>query len=166
MLTAIISALTGVFSGIIPDVLKEITSTRSHTRELEFLRLQHQFSMERLKAESDDKMHAAEQTQVAEEVRALREHLTAIIEYQGRPTGIAWIDGFNAILRPATAALVLLLFVWISSVFISGVVQQYSSGGIADPQTFANVIWGSMVGEAVQATLGFLFGYRSAVKKV
>lgn len=164
MLTALISAILGLVSGAVPKVLEEVSATRGHQREMEFLRLQHELQMARESANADSKMRESENAIVAEEIRATREQLSAIIEVQGRPTGNRWIDGFSALLRPAVAAGIICLFFWVSIVFVSGVMQQYNAGKI-DPQTLASIVWGSMVGEGIMATLGFIFGYRSMIKK-
>ena len=163
MITALVSALTGLVSGVVPDIIREVRDSRNATREVQFLKLQHQFQLERMKFDAGAKMDEAGANIVAEEVKAMREHLTAIVESQAKPTGIAWIDGFNSVLRPMTAALIMVLFVFTAGAFAAGVLSQYASG-MMDASTMANVIWGSMVGEAIQATLGFLFGYRSARK--
>jgi hypothetical protein len=164
MLTALISAVLGLISGAVPKVLDEVSAGRAHKREIEFLKLQNELQLAREAANADSKMREAESNLIAEEVRATREQLSAIIETQGRPVGIPWIDGLNALLRPTVAAGIICLFFWVSIVFVSGVMQQYSTGKI-DPQTLANVVWGSMVGEGIMATLGFVFGYRSMVAK-
>jgi hypothetical protein len=160
MLTALISTIVGLVSGALPKVLDEIKDSRAHARETEFLRLQHELQMAREAAGADAKMREAETALVAEEIRATREQLTAIVEAQGRPTGNAVIDGFNAVLRPLVAAGVIGLFFWVSIIYIDGVMSQYGAGKI-DVQALASVIWGSMVGEGIMAVFGFLFGYRS-----
>ena len=163
MITALVSALTGLVSGVVPDIIKEVRDSRNANREVQFLKLQHQFQVERMKLDAGAKMDEQEANIVAEEVKAMREHLTAIVESQAKPTGIAWIDGFNSILRPLTAALIMVLFVFTAGAFSYGVLSQYAAG-MMDASSMASVIWGSMVGEAIQAVLGFLFGYRSSRK--
>ncbi len=165
MLTALISAIVGLISGAVPKVMDEVRDSRAHTREMEFIRLQHELQMARDSANSEAKMREAEASLGAEEMRAMREQLVSIIETQGKPTGIAWIDGINALLRPTVAAGIISMFFWVSIVYIQGVMQQYSAGAI-DAQTLAQVVWGSMVGEGILATLGFVFGYRSTAKLV
>lgn len=164
MLTALVSAIIGHIGGVIPDVVKEVRDTRAHTREREFLTLQHGFQIEREKLGAESKLREAEASLMAEEMRATREHLAAIIETQANPTGILWIDGFNAVLRPATAALMIALFVWTAAIFVGGVMDQYGAGKV-EAAAAATLIWNSLIGEAIQAVLGYLFGYRSARKR-
>lgn len=163
MFTAIIAALTGLVSGVVPDILKEVRDTRNHTREREFLELQHKFQMERAANDTEDKMRASDANIVGEELRAFAATVTSIVEAQAKPTGIVWIDGFNAVLRPAATAAILAMFLATSAVFVYGLMHSWSAGVITDPTMLATLIWGSMIGEACQAVLGFLFGYRSAI---
>ena len=165
MLTALISALTGILSGVVPDVMKEIRDTRNHTREVEFVKLQNEIALKREEAQLEGKIREAEAGLMAEEMRAFRETLGAIIESQSKPTGIKWIDGLNSVVRPVTAVLMMVLFFWTATVFVEGVLQQWQAGAIKDQMTVANMIWGSMIGEATSAVLGFLFGYRSTIKR-
>jgi hypothetical protein len=145
-------------------MLDEVGATRGHKREMEFLRLQHELQMARETANADAKMREAESGVIAEEIRATREQLSAIIETQGKPTGIVWIDALNALLRPVVATGIIALFFWVSIIYIDGLMTQYGAGKI-DAQQLASVVWGSMVGEGIMATLGFVFGYRSTVKR-
>lgn len=164
MLTALISAITGLLSGIVPDLVKEVRDTRNHQRETEFLKLQNDLQIAREKAGADAKMREAEASMMAAEIGAFKETLTAILDNQAKPTGIAWIDGLNSVIRPATCVLMMALFFWTAAIFTSGVMDAWSDGKIASETALANTIWNSMIGEAIEATLGFLFGYRSARK--
>src|SRR5690606_35636428 len=86
-----------------------------------------------------------------------------IVEAHAQPTGIKWIDGFNAMLRPAASTGVIVLLFWVSVVYVHGATSQYMAGTIT-VEELHTAIWGSMIGEAIVAVLGFLFGYRGAVK--
>lgn len=163
MWTALFGIISGLITGVLPDAVKEIRDTRNHGREIDFLKLQHELQMAREKAGAEDKMREAEASLMAEEMRATREHLTAIVEAHSRPTGIVWIDGFNALLRPVACSVVIALFLYVSVVFVSGVTAQYVGGHISVAE-FAAVVWGSMIGEAITAVIAFLFGYRGARK--
>jgi hypothetical protein len=165
MITAIISALVGLVSGVVPDVIKEVRDSRNHSREREFLELQHKFQMERLERDAEDKMRAADANIVGEELRAFAQTVTSIVEAQSKPTGIKWIDGFNAVLRPFCTSAIIFMFIGVSAAYVYGVMHAFNAGQIADTLTLANLIWGSMIGEACQAVLGFLFGYRAAAKR-
>lgn len=161
MLTALLSLIGGLVTNLMPDILKEVRDSRASTREREFLKLTHQFEMERLKAQVDGKIRESESAIIAEEVRATRETLTAIIENQMRPTGNKFIDGYNALIRPVVATGVTLLFFWVAIEYTTAAVGQFGAGKI-DMVGLHTAIWGSMVGEAIMAVLAFLFGLRGA----
>ena len=149
MLTAIASGFFGLASSLVPDVLKEIRESRDHTRETAFLKLQHQLAMERADREMTGKMHEHDATTLVEETRAWKEHLTAIVEAQSKPTGIAWIDGLNSALRPATAA----VFIITIPILVLGF-----------SEAIPREVFAPLYVEAIQAVLGFVFGYRSGRK--
>lgn len=157
MLTALLSLFSGLVTSMLPDLLKEVKDSRASTREREFLKLTHQFEMERLKAQVDGKIRESENAIVAEEVKATREALTAIIENQFKPTGVAWIDGYNAMIRPAVATGITILFFFIAIHYTSAVIALAPKMTIVE---FNTAIWGSLVGEAIMGVMGFLFGTR------
>ena len=161
---ALISTLLGFLGGALPDLLKEVRDSRNHARELDFLRQSHEMQLERARLEAGSKLREGEANLAAEEVRAMREHLTSIIEAQAKPTGVAWIDGLNAVLRPVAAIFILVLFVATAGGFVSSVLSSYSAGEIKSAKEVAEVIWGSLVGFSIEAVLGFLFGARQARK--
>jgi hypothetical protein len=160
MLTALFSLLSGLVTGALPEVLKEVTASRASKREREFLQLQHQMQMEREKIGAENKMREAEASIIAAEMQATREHLTAIITEQAKPTGVKWIDGFNAMLRPTVCALVTLLFAWIVLTYVSGVMGQYNAGKLDVAQLYKAIFTNTIIGETIIAVWGFLFGYR------
>lgn len=163
-IAALISTLLGFLGGIVPDIMKEIRDSRAATREREFLLLQNQLQLERMKAEAGAKLREAEGNLVAEEIRATREHLTAIIEAQAKPSGVGWIDALNAVLRPMAASFILVLFLVTAGGFVYAVLEQYRSGDIQNAKEVAEVIWGSLVGFSIEAVFGFLFGARQVRK--
>lgn len=162
-MTALISTLLGLLSGIVPDVLKEVRDTRASAREREFLELQHRMQLERLEKAAGDRLAEAETNVVAEEMRATRAHLTAIIEAQARPTGVTWIDALNAALRPLAALLILVVFIAGSAMLVGAHVTAYTAGQLTAQQA-VDAMFGGLVGTAIEAVLGFLFGARQARK--
>jgi hypothetical protein len=76
------------------------------------------------------------------------------------PTGVKWIDGFNALIRPLTAFNLMFLFIVVALIYCFALFKQYYNGNM-EATVFAETIWGSLVGQAIQAVLGYLFGYRS-----
>lgn len=151
MITALISALTGLFSGVLPDLIKEIKETRAASREVEFLKLNHQLTIERAKLEAGAKLEESYSQQMIAEINATKEQIVSIITAQSHATGIAWIDGFNALIRPLTA----LAFVAVFVAVLGG-----ASFGLTKDPAFGTAMV-PLFSEGIMAVLGFLFGYRS-----
>jgi hypothetical protein len=164
MITAAISTLLGMLGGVLPDFVKLLTNRQQNAHELEFLRLQSELQLAAAKVNADARMREVESNAFVAEAQAFRQQLAAIVEAQARPTGIVWIDGFNAVLRPACTTLIIALFMVIAVPFCWTVISQMYQAAIT-PMEAAKVIFGSLVGESIMATLGFLYGYRSAAKK-
>jgi hypothetical protein len=159
MLTALVSSVLGLVGGLLPDIFKEVRDSREHKRELERMDKTAELQLRMLEKKTDAKLAELDAGVVVEEMRAFRAQMENIYKQQG-PTGVGWVDGFNALIRPATAALLMLLFVATASLYSYDVIAHAYAGGVTW-QEAAVVIWGSLVGEAIQAVLGFLFGYRS-----
>jgi hypothetical protein len=152
MITALISAITGLLSGVVPDLLREFKDTRAHARELEFTRLNHQLALDRVKLEVGAKLEESQSQMFMAEVAAAKESLVAAITAQASyKTGVAWIDGFNALVRPTTA----LVFVFMFAVGLCG----YSFGLVHNDAFGTQLV--ALFGEAVQAVIGFMFGSRA-----
>ena len=151
MLTALISAITGLLSGIVPDILKEVRDSRAASRELQFLQLNHQLTMDRVKVEAGAKVEESYQQRISAEINATKEQIVAIVTAQANATGIAWIDGFNALIRPLTALAFVTVFVAVVLGYSFGVTGQPGFGAAVAP----------LFTEGMMAVLGFLFGYRS-----
>ena len=164
MLTALVSTVLGLVGGLLPDVMKEVRDSRNATREREFLKLQAELQLQAAKATADAKLREVDANLMVAEAQAFREHLSAILESQNKPTGIVWIDGFNALLRPACVALIMILFVATAGPFVYAIIEQFAVGKIEATQ-MASIIWQSLVGESIMATLGYLFGYRSTARR-
>lgn len=160
-LTALVATILGIVGGAIPRILGIVESRGNHVREMEFLKLQHQMQIERSKSELDTRMREADTTLMLEEVRAMREHVTAIVTAQARPTGFAWIDAFNALLRPSATAVILVLFLVFSGVLIN----LYWHGQIQTAEQLSRTVSTSLLGLAFEGLLGFLFGVRTTLKR-
>lgn len=159
MIVSLISSALGMVGGLLPDIFREVRESREHARELARMDRQAELQAKLLAARTDAKLAEIEGNVYVEEMRAFAEQMKSIYAAQ-QATGVAFVDGFNAMIRPATATLIMLLFVVTAGVFIFGVTQKMAVGAIT-PEQAAEVIWGSLVGDAIQAVLGFLFGYRS-----
>lgn len=79
-----------------------------------------------------------------------------------KSSGIRWTDAWNAALRPFAVTIIITLFAVMASFYAYAVLSQVDS--IEDTKAAVDLLWGSLIGEAIQAVLGFLFGYRSSRK--
>ena len=75
-----------------------------------------------------------------------------------KATGITWVDAWNGALRPFAVTIIITLFAVMASFYTYAVLTTVA------PLQAVDLLWGSLIGEAIQAVLGFLFGYRSARK--
>jgi len=163
MITAIVSSVLGMLGGIIPDVVSEVKSAAAHKRELELLKVQTELQLKLVAAQGDARFEETQLSLITQETQNFREHLADIVKAQFAPTGVLWVDVLNSVIRPATALLVMVMFFCVAAIFSAGVIESFLDGKI-EAATMASILWGSMIGEATQAVLGFLFGYRSARK--
>jgi len=158
MLTAAVSSIVGLVSGFAPKLVKEFTDSRSHKREMESLRLQTELQLKIAEKEGN--------TRVAEMDRKIEiaayDAQAGIAKASLRKTGIKFVDAWNGVLRPFTVTLIILLFVGMSTAYSYAVFSAVET--LADIRGAVELLWGSLIGEAIQAVLGFLFGYRSGRK--
>jgi hypothetical protein len=160
MIISLISSVLGMFGGLLPDIFKEIKASREHGRELERLDKQAELQLKMLQAQTDAKLAEIDANVVVEEMKAFGEQMKAIYAAQ-KPTGIKWVDGFNAMIRPATAAALMLLFVFTAGAYTWSLIGAIDLSIPDDWGRLSTAIWGSLVGDSIQAVLGYLFGYRT-----
>jgi hypothetical protein len=158
MITALVSALTGLISGTVPDILKEWRMSREHDREMDSLTLQTELQ---LKISTQDGKNRIAEMDHQLEISAY-DAISNIGSSSLKPTGVRWTDAWNSALRPFAVTIIILLFAAIACTYSFYVLREVQS--LDDAQTAVELLWGSLVGEAIQAVLGFLFGYRSARK--
>lgn len=156
MITAAVSALLGAASGLAPEVLKFLNLKADRAHELAVLRLQADLA----RAGHQQRLEEIRQSSYVAELDAYAEQMKAIQEAQARPSGVRFVDGFNALIRPAAAAAVMAFFIGASGMLAWATITDVAAGRLGMPEA-AGVIFGSLIGEAIQAVLGFLFGYRS-----
>lgn len=158
MITALVSTLTGVLSGSVPNLLKEWSSTRDHKREVEMLTIQTELQLKIAEKQGE--------TRVAEMDRevdiAAYDAQSTIAKASLKSSGIMWTDAWNAALRPFAVTIIIVMFAVMASFYAYAVLSAVES--MSDTQAAVELLWGSLIGESIQAVLGFLFGYRSARK--
>tara|TARA_Y100000310_G_scaffold246375_1_gene251658 strand:- start:18036 stop:18449 length:414 start_codon:yes stop_codon:yes gene_type:complete len=133
--------------GVIPDLVKEFKDSRQHKRDLETRKATANIALE------------------TEEVKGYLAQMKSIIKTQGKIINIPFVDAFNALLRPVTASMIMLLFMATAGMYVYVVLGQVFAGELA-MEVAATIIWGSLVGDSIQAVLGFLFGYRSTKGRI
>src|SRR5262245_9382125 len=109
-LATLISSILGLLSGAVPDLIKEWIAGRTSAREREFLLLQAELQAKAAQANADARLREIEGTNTTQVIAAMREHMTAILEAHFKPSGIWWIDAFNALLRPSIVCVLMVLF--------------------------------------------------------
>lgn len=158
MITALISSVVGLVSGTVPGLVKEWRAGREHERELEMLTVQTDLQLKISQQEGE--------TRIAEMDREVEitayETQANIAESSMKQTGIAWVDAWNAAMRPFAVTIIITLFAVMASCYTYAVLSSVDS--IEDVKGAVTLLWGSLIGEAIQAVLGFLFGYRSTRK--
>lgn len=156
MITAAVSALLGAVSGLAPEVLKHLNQKADRAHELAILRLQAELA----KAGHQQRLEEIREGSYAAELATYAEQMRAIQEAQSRPTGVRFVDAFNALIRPATAAVMMAYFAVAAGLLTWAILADVAAGRLGMAEA-AGLIFGSLIGEAIQAVLGFLFGYRS-----
>lgn len=161
MITAAVSAILGILGGAIPELLKEFTTSREFAREMAMLDKQYELEEKKLKIKQEIAAQNFDMQQIVEQMKSMK----AAISAGAKRVGVPWIDGFNALQRPFAVFTAWLLFLLIAGMFTYGVMSLMlaDENGI-QPQIAANLLWNSMIGEVIQAVVGYLFGYRSSVK--
>lgn len=160
MITALVSSVLGIVGGLVPDIFKEIRDSREHGRELERMDRTAEIQLKMLDKQTDAKLAEIEAGVAMEEMRAFRAQMENIYKQQ-RPTGIRWVDGWNATLRPFAVTLTTLIFTFGASCIIYGVANELMAGRLG-PYEAANAVLSGALGQFIEAVWGFLFGYRSA----
>jgi len=162
MIISLISSVLGIAGGLIPDIFKEIKASREHTRELAFMDKQSDLQLKLLEKKTDAKLAELDANVVVEEMRAFGKQMSAIYKQQ-KPTGIPFVDALNALIRPVTAFLIMLMFFGIAGMFAWGVMQELGPNNMT---ITAEVLWHSLIGDSIQAVLGYLFGYRTTKGRI
>ncbi|CAB4170168.1 hypothetical protein UFOVP1528_30 [uncultured Caudovirales phage] len=153
IIEALVSFLGGTaFRMVWGEVSSWITKKQDHAHELESLRIQGMLEKDRHTRDMEKVQQAHElgikeiQVQGDLGIQKLEaDAFVAAMQQVNKPTGIQWVDAWNALVRPATATMCLLL--WIG---------QFVAGGFMVDE------WDiSLIG----VVLGFYFADRSLAKR-
>ena len=158
MITALVSTITGIVSGAIPNLMKEWTSEREHRREMDMLTIQTDLQLKITERQGQNRIAEMDREM---DITAYDAQSNISIASM-KSSGVKWTDAWNAALRPFAVTIIILLFAVIASFYAYMVLSAVET--LTDATEAVTLLWGSLVGEAIQAVLGFLFGYRSARK--
>lgn len=136
------------FRWLFGEIFGFIKAKQEHAQELERMRLsldqeaqRHKWQQEAIAAQAAAGVKVIE-AQTEASARAMSDQmLLTTMQTMGTPSGIKWIDGFNALIRPELAQVSIILLV----------------GNAIWPQ---HVILTGLVGEVVCAALGLFLGGR------
>lgn len=165
-ITLLISTIVGKVAGIFPDLFSEWKAGREHKREIELLneqtKLQIELEEKRIQgkvAELDLEMQIAGMTAESKMLEAQTKLAKVSLTNK---SGVKWIDGFNALLRPLFTVAIMTMFLYTAFVFVNGVMGDLTLTSVQKAQ----MIWDdSLIGVSIEAVIGFLYGYRSTTKK-
>jgi hypothetical protein len=165
MITALVSGLFGLINAFAPDVLgwfkkkqemQERREERQHEKDMALLQMDIQVKLgqQKLEAVLTDSIIGV----IRDEMNAQAEQMKYIYEAQ-QPIGVKWVDAWNAALRPAACTTALLVFYACVACVIWSAVQLVFQGTM-EISEIPGYVLGGLVGEFIQAVLGYLFGYR------
>lgn len=137
MIEALVTFLGGsAFRMVWGEVSAFITRRQEHAQELAAMRLQAELEaqrfardMERIKLQSD---LGVREVQVAGDVALSKVEADAwldVVRSTGKPIGIAWVDAWNAAIRPGLATLAAIVVVY--GVASTGTVDTWTQGLVA-----------------------------------
>lgn len=130
ILSALFSFLGGsVFRMIWGEVADFFKKRQEHAQQIDMMRLQgqldgerHQRDLDRLKLQADLNVR---EVQVMGDLAIQKTEAEAFVEAMRnamKPTGIAWVDGWNGSIRPAAASIA--LGIWAFSLYKAGFVPK------------------------------------------
>lgn len=153
MFSAILSFLGGsVFRMVWGELSSWITARQDHSFEIERMRLQgdieaaqHARNLEAIKVQADLGVQTIRVQSEADVGKLETEGWFSAVKQAMQPTGVAWVDGWNGIIRPLAASIAILL--WVMALNTQG--------------------WkmGDWDRELVGVVLGFFFASRELMKR-
>lgn len=165
MITALVSGLFGAFNALLPDVMgyfkkKQEMEERQRDRVHELNMLDKTADVQiRIGAQKIEETRVGgEMAAMAAEIRGSFEQMKSIYAQQA-PIGNVFADVWNAVLRPAAVSIILFVFATGVLIYEVSVVVLWWKGMLPAGDIIEAMFRG-LVGEAIQAVLGYLFGYR------
>lgn len=151
--------MIGIISSATPDLFKFLQDRQDKQHELEVMRLQ----IQQAKLTETQKLEAVQVNSEADMVKSAIDELKALQVASATPSGVRWVDAFGSLVRPLTAFMVMAMFAAISGFFVHDALSQLNAGRV-DLMTFSDILDRSLMGQAIEAVLGFLFGARGYLR--
>lgn len=119
MFSALFSFLGGsVFRMILGEVSDWLKKKQEHAQEMDRMRLEssleaerHSRDMDRIRLQYDLKVQEVKVIGDIAVEKAAADAFTEAMKHANQPTGIRWVDGWNASIRPAAATIALALWI-------------------------------------------------------
>jgi hypothetical protein len=164
---ALLSALLGFISSATPDLLKLFRDGKDRAHEITLLKLQMEF--DRARADAAQQEHTAERNARLEAVameQQRSEELALNARLGAQLTGIGWVDGLAASVRPLLTYSFFLLYVAVKAAQFHLLLSPALPW--AQPLTLAQALialWGEEDVAIFSAIMAFWFGSRTLQKR-
>ena len=96
MISALIGSLLGLFTRLLPEIIGYFDKKNDRKHELEMMQEQSKIAL----ATGQQKIEEVKTQGAVDYDNKALDALKTAIEEQGKPSGVTWIDGLNALLRP------------------------------------------------------------------
>ena len=149
MLT-LLGSLLGFISSTFPDLLKFWQDKQDRKHELQILDRQ----MEQMRLG-----HTQRLDEIA--INADVSQSLALYKHDSQPSGVTWVDGLRASVRPIITYGFFILFAWVK---LSAVVLLMNQGGLSINEALVQ-IWDGETQALFAGILSFWFGSRSLAKR-
>lgn len=151
-MSAILSALIGFGSSLLPEATKYLHNKQENDQTLKILEMQ-------IEREKFSLQQRAEEIQTQSEAEVMQAAYNA-----GNTSGIKWIQGLNDLIRPLIALLIIVDYVMVNFLLIS---QVSMTGDIIDLPQIADLLWNEEDINGFIIVMTFYFGrmsYKSAMR--
>jgi len=149
MLT-LLGSLLGFISSTFPDLLKLWQDKQDRKHELQILDRQ----MEQMRLGHNQRLD-----EIA--INADVSQSLALYRHDSQPSGVTWVDGLRASVRPVITYGFFILFAWVK---LSAVVLLMNQGGLSVNEALIQ-IWDAETQALFAGILSFWFGSRSLAKR-
>ena len=151
MSTMIISTLVGLFQGLATESMKIVKEYFAAKMEIEYMK-------EMANVDILRKKHGIVYSQDGLVEGEVPDSFTLPVSFA--KSGFTKIDKFNALMRPLVSAIAIIVFVALVACIAYLVILDQTT----DLSSKVTMLQSGLIADFILSVLGFLFGYRSAVK--